>query len=61
MISAAQPLTSRSDVATRLRSAWRPRTRRDPDPRQADLFAARPHISLIPMSKFALPAGGDPG
>jgi bifunctional non-homologous end joining protein LigD len=49
MISASDPL------------AWRPRIRREPDPRQADWFAAartaHSHISLVPMTRFTLPAG----
>src|SRR5215469_5872752 len=52
MITASEPL------------AWRPRIRRAPDPRQADLFAevrgASAYISATPMPKFTLPAGAIP-
>ena len=44
--------------------AWRPRIRREPDPRQGDLFTAAlvasTYISAVPMSKFTLPAGAVP-
>jgi ATP dependent DNA ligase domain len=46
VISASDPL------------AWRPCIRRDPDPRQGELFAAsaaRAYISTVPMSRFAVP------
>jgi bifunctional non-homologous end joining protein LigD len=52
MITASDPLT------------WRPRIRREPDPRQADLFAATfaasTYISAAPMTKSVLPAGAVP-
>ena len=52
MISASGPL------------AWRPRIRREPDQRQADLFAAAlaasAYISTTPMTKSVLPAGAVP-
>jgi hypothetical protein len=47
MISASDPLS------------WRPRIRREPDPRQGELFGAavavRSYISAIPMPSFAVP------